>query len=595
MAFDAGTLVGTLKADIQNFKKGLQDVKTEAKSMAEKVKAGVEGMNKSIEKWTPQLQKASLALAGISAGGTLLIKDMVGAASDAAETLNKTSVVFGEHAQKVIDASEGAAQAVGASRQQYQAMASDVGNLLGPMGFLQDESASLSMDMVQLAADVGSFNNAETPEVLEAIKAGLIGSSEPLRKYGVQLSVARIQQEAVNMGLSDGKGELSNYAKAQATLSLIMKDTAAAQGDFANTSDGLANGTKILKAQFDDLKTGIGNALLPVFTQLVGIGRTVLEWFQGLSPEVQKFIAFALLGTTVVAGLLAPFLLFITLIPSLIAGFGAVAGALTVLTGPIGIAIALVAALALAWSTNFLGIRDIVGGFVSYLSDTFEWMGMVFSDWSIAVGEVLTALAPVFQLFWEQLGLYFQLFVALLTGDWKKAWDTAKQLFANFTDGIMLAGQALWTGLQGLFGIGKDLVVGVWKSMLDGMKGAVLGAFEFIKNSIKDGINWMIQKLNAFIGAINSVAKYVPGLSRGEKQPKLLNNIPYLATGGIVTGPTLAMIGEAGPEAVIPLDRLGGMGGGTHFHFHDSVISSKEAAMELMDAAFADMRPRMGV
>jgi hypothetical protein len=138
------------------------------------------------------------------------------------------------------------------------------GNMLKPMGFATDKAAAMSTRLVDLAADMASFNNASPEDTLKALQSGLAGQVRPLRQFGVFLDQARIKQEALNLGLYSGKGNLDASAKAAASYAIILKDTKDAQGDFARTSDGLANQQRILKAQISDLEAKIGEALLPV-------------------------------------------------------------------------------------------------------------------------------------------------------------------------------------------------------------------------------------------------------------------------------------------------------------------------------------------
>ena len=90
----------------------------------------------------------------------------------------------------------------------------------------------MSADIVQLAADVGSFNNAPTADVVAAIGSAFRGESEPIRQFGVMLDVASVKAKALELGLYDGRGELDKTAKATATYQLILEQTSKAQGDF---------------------------------------------------------------------------------------------------------------------------------------------------------------------------------------------------------------------------------------------------------------------------------------------------------------------------------------------------------------------------
>jgi hypothetical protein len=101
------------------------------------------------------------------------------------------------------------------------------------------------------------------------LRSGLSGEAEPLKRFGVAINDVRLKQEAMNMGLYDGKGALDITAKTQAAYALILKDTNLAQGDFARTSEGFANQMRILQASLSDAATEVGLVLLPYFKEFV--------------------------------------------------------------------------------------------------------------------------------------------------------------------------------------------------------------------------------------------------------------------------------------------------------------------------------------
>ena len=136
------------------------------------------------------------------------------------------------------------------------------GNLFSAIGIVGPQASAISQQFVKLAADMASFNNASPEDVLLALRSGLTGEVEPLRRYGVLLSEARVQQEAMAKSGKTSAKELTNQEKALARIAIIMRDTATAQGDFARTSGSLANQQRILDANVQDLKTSLGSALL---------------------------------------------------------------------------------------------------------------------------------------------------------------------------------------------------------------------------------------------------------------------------------------------------------------------------------------------
>jgi hypothetical protein len=143
------------------------------------------------------------------------------------------------------------------------------GNLIQAFGIGEGEAANMSVTLLALAADLASFNNTPIEEAIVALRSGLSGEAEPLKRFGVAINDVRLKQEALNMGLYDGKGALDITAKTQAAYALILKDTNLAQGDFARTSDGFANQMRILQASLSDAATEVGLVLLPYFKDFV--------------------------------------------------------------------------------------------------------------------------------------------------------------------------------------------------------------------------------------------------------------------------------------------------------------------------------------
>ena len=226
----------------------------------------------------------SVATAGLSlvSTGIDMAIDKVGQsielASNKEEAATKVAKLFGDSTDIVTAASEHAATSVGLSSGAYLEQAGNLGNLVTNLGFTGDAAASMSVDMLQLAGDMGSFNNADTSDVVEAMGAAFRGETEPIRRFGVMLDDASVKAKAMELGLYSGVGALDKNAKATATYQLILEQTTAAQGDFADTSSGLANTQKITAAQMDDAWTKVGEALTPIAADILPLIADAVVW-----------------------------------------------------------------------------------------------------------------------------------------------------------------------------------------------------------------------------------------------------------------------------------------------------------------------------
>lgn len=246
--------------------------------------------------------------AAMAAGRAVLnfATESITAASDLNETVSKVGVVFGDQAQKVVDFGKNAATSMGMSENAALTAAGTYGNLFRSMGMTNETSADMSMSLVKLAGDLASFNNQDPSEVLEKLRAGLTGESEPLKSLGININEDIIKQEALNMGLIKGKEKLTAAAKAQAVYALMLKQTSLAQGDFARTSEGMANQQRIFDANMENTKALLGSAFLPVVNMAMqGINalfanpavqqgmQNFVQWVQGIISAFKEGFQFA--------------------------------------------------------------------------------------------------------------------------------------------------------------------------------------------------------------------------------------------------------------------------------------------------------------
>jgi hypothetical protein len=265
-------------------------------------------VNRTVGQSEGTFRKASSGLSVLTRGAGLAVAALGGAglvgqafkatqaAGDLGEQISKSGAVFGKAAPAIQQWGKSTATAIGLSNRAALEAAGTFGNMLVPMGLARTRAAEMSKGMVNLAGDLASFNNADPTEVLEALRAGLAGETEPLRRFGVFLSAARVESEALALGLVKQGEEVTAAAKAQATYSLILKDSKDAQGDFSRTSGSLANQQRILNAEWENAQAELGQALLPAMTSLVGVTRDVIGVtveHRGTIAEVAKWAGIA--------------------------------------------------------------------------------------------------------------------------------------------------------------------------------------------------------------------------------------------------------------------------------------------------------------
>jgi hypothetical protein len=258
-----------IEADTTGLKQGLTQAEQGIKNVNDSVKTASTGM----QNFTAQLKKVGAAMGLAFAGAQIAQfgKDVILASSNMAETVSKVNVVFGDTADAVHKFGETAATAMGISSQQALEAAGTYGNLFQALGVGKTKSQEMSVSMVQLASDLASFNNMSVTDSLNALRSGLSGETEPLKRFGIALNDVTLKNKAMAMGFGEIKGVMDPAIKAQVTYALVMEQTTLAQGDYARTADGAANTMKTLQARFQDAKVALGDALMPAFRALLGV------------------------------------------------------------------------------------------------------------------------------------------------------------------------------------------------------------------------------------------------------------------------------------------------------------------------------------
>lgn len=255
---------------VQKFGREAEKAARKGATSFRKTGKSLDEMNMRAVTATKHILALSTLLASLATGAAIagLLK-LVNTASDLEETASKFNVVFeGQIAQaeawvKVL------VDAYAMSTREAKLYLSSVQDLLVPMGMQAQAAGKLSNEIVKLSADLGSFNNLPTAQVMDDIQSALVGNYETMKKYGVVLNATLVQEKALAMGLADTKDALTAADKAQAAYKLMVEGSTAAIGDMARTSGSYANQVKKLQANIEDLQAMLGNELLPVATKVV--------------------------------------------------------------------------------------------------------------------------------------------------------------------------------------------------------------------------------------------------------------------------------------------------------------------------------------
>jgi hypothetical protein len=240
--------------------------------------AQVKGLRASI------LANAGLIKTGLAAAAVAGFAVAAKSASDLTEAQNAANVTFGKSVDIVTKFADTAATSAGLARAEALQAAAGFGAMFQTAGIAGQASAQMSVHVAQLAADLGSLRNVDPTEMLERMRAGLAGEAEPLRRFGVFISEARVEAEAYRSGIADVGATLTDAQKIQARYNIILDDTQKAAGDFARTAgSSMANQLRILRAQGINLAASLGTILLPAIN-------LVLKTVNAILGPLAKFI-----------------------------------------------------------------------------------------------------------------------------------------------------------------------------------------------------------------------------------------------------------------------------------------------------------------
>ena len=562
------TLMVKLIADTQHFSTEMEKAQLSAVQTAEKIgKSWKHAGAQIIDAGQTMTAGVTLPILG---AGVAAIK----MASSLEETKNKASVVFGSMSSDVLAWSQTSATAMGMSQNTALSAAATYGNLFVSMGMGEQASANMSTSLVGLASDLASFNDMNPTEVLDKLRAGLTGESEPLKALGVNLNAAMVAAKAADMGLVEMTTDtlklkeaglsvtktqndfnkavawygpnsmqaaeaglklekaqralenasagsavaLDAAAKAQATYALILEQTTTAQGDFARTSESLANQQRSMRAQLEDSAAMLGNNLLPYVVQAVQWFNNLLTQFRAMSPEMQQMV---LIGLGIAAAI-GPVLIIVgqlvTAIGAIIPIVTAVAG---VLSGPVLLVIAGVAAavalLYMAWTNNWGGIQQKTQAVIAFLQNLIQGgLAGIQAFWQAHGAQILT----VINLYWNMIMSIVNTAMsviqniiravqAAINGDWYQFGASLRAAWDALWNGLGTIITASWAFLKSSLTILWNNITTWFKSVdwaqvgtniVQGIANGIIAGISFIKNAATNAANAALEAAKGFLG-----------------------------------------------------------------------------------------------
>ncbi|MGE5417432.1 MAG: phage tail tape measure protein [Acidobacteriota bacterium] len=544
----------------------------------------------------------TLPLVGIGTAATKM-------AMDAVESENLFEVAMGTMAKKARTWSDETSKALGLNSYNVRKNMATYNAMLTSMGLTTDESLKMSEGLTKLSYDMASFYNLKPEEAFEKLKSGISGESEPLKSLGILVNDTTIKTYAYTHGIAQQGAALTEAQKVQARYGQIMEVTKNAQGDLARTIDSPTNKLRIMKEQAEQIGIQFGQILIPVLQKLMAVIKPLMDKFQGLSKEQQDLVV----KIALIAAAIGPVILIIgklvTVAGTISSAFGAISGAIAAagglsgalggaiaaITGPIGIVIAAIAAFIAVFVLLFKNNETFRNSVVTVwnqikavMSGVFEALkaliqafvqvaGAIWDKYGADIVSVLSAafnvVASVVTTVLNVIKNIIEIVTSLILGDWQGVWEGIKNLTQNLWNGIKAVIGGVLKLIKSIvtleIGFIKNIVTGAW----NGIKSLTSNLWQGIKTAIATPIN---AAKNAVKIAVDAIYGFFANLKLPEiKIPKLklphfkltgsfsLNppEVPKLAvnwyaSGGIFSNPSVIGVGEAGTEAVVPIEKL---------------------------------------
>ncbi|MBW9154284.1 hypothetical protein [Clostridium estertheticum] len=450
---------------------------------------------------------------------TLAIVALGGAAvkmgSDLIESTNKVDVAFGKNANEVKTWSDTTLDKFGIAKGSALEMASLFGDMASGMGINTSEAAKMSTKLGGLAGDLASFKNIGLDQAQDALKGIFTGEGESLKSLGVIMLDSTLSAFALSTGHKTLFKDMTQAEKVQLRYAYVLDKTKNSQGDFANTSTGAANSARIASESIKEASSTIGVILAPILAKAAQYIAKLAKEFSGLSEGTKKTIL-AILGIIAVIAPLAFIISSIaTVVGAVVAVITTISGTIAVLTtgvaaatpavsalvavigfitGPVGIAIAVIAGLVI----GFKLLWDHCAPFKAFWLDLWTNIQTITKTVVDVLIGFFTVTIPGA---WNGLVAFFTGIPAWFSNLWTSIGTGA----TNVWTGIKTSISNVLTSLKTTLSIIWSAIVATTMVILNPLIQGVINIF----NSLKGGLTTVFNGLKTFFTGIWAAIKLI--------------------------------------------------------------------------------------
>ena len=210
------------------------------------------------------------------------------------EDLNLFTVALGQYAAEAQNYAEKVSDVMGINPAQWLRNQGVFNTLLTGFGDTAERAQLMSQNLTQLGYDISSFFNISIEDAMQKLQSGISGELEPLRRLGYDLSQARLEQTALNLGIKESVANMTQAEKAELRYYAIMTQVTTAQGDMARTLEAPANLLRILQAQFTQAARAIGNIFIPALNAILPYAIAVVQVIREIANALANLTGFKL-------------------------------------------------------------------------------------------------------------------------------------------------------------------------------------------------------------------------------------------------------------------------------------------------------------